>query len=587
MPRVKGDIGRRRAGAASALLCLGFAFIFLRSLQIMVLDRDRIRGLETLVDSRETGPCVRPGDIFDRNGEPMATSVALSWVCAAPSLIADADRAKIARVLAAQLGQEQKYIIAQLSRPLSHVVLLKDVGPHDASAVRRLGLPGIMVERGYARLYPLGEVFGPVVGFREKSIRLTGLSGLEAALDPILTGAPDRASAAKWPLTPAAFTSDAVAEAPELCNVVLTLDTRIQAVVFRIMSERMASIGAKAASCTIMDPVTGELLCMVSLPSFDPNRFEKVPKSQWGRFQAIPASFAFEPGSMCKPLILAAAVESGKVDLQQRFVCTGTRRLGRWTIGCWHKYRSKGHGTVTPITGLIQSCNLTYAEISTIVGPSELHGWLQELGLGRPTGSECYAEASGYLPAVERIDRVKLATMGYGQSFTVTGLQVVAAVGAIANRGVLMRPHIVSAVTAANGDIVQRVEPQVVRQAISERTSQIVLDAMEQVVERGTGRGARIPGCRVCGKTGTAQKVGQGDEGGGYLKRQYISSFVGVAGVGTRRPIVILVWFDEPAGGATGGQVAAPAFKEVAQAALRHLGVLPGGPIRAGRPAAA
>jgi cell division protein FtsI/penicillin-binding protein 2 len=584
---VKSDIGRVRAGAASVLLCLGFVLVFARSVQIMILSRDRILPLERMVNARRTGPCVRPGDIFDRRDDPIATSVALSWVCADPSLIADGDRPNVARVLAAQLGRRQEGIFAQLSRPLSHVVLAKGVRPQEARAVDRLGLKGIMVERGYARLYPLGEILGPVVGFREKSIRLTGLSGLEAALDPILIGAADRTSDAEGRLTPAVLTAGLPAGPREPCNVVLTLDARIQAAAFRIMSKHMADAGAEAASCTIMDPVTGEILSMVSLPSFDPNTFERVPKSEWRRFQTSPASVAFEPGSMCKPLILAAALESGAVTVDQRFVCAGTRRLSGWTIGCWGRYRSAGHGTVTPVTALIHSCNLTYAQISTATGASQLHGWLQELGLGRSTGSECHAEASGSLPPVDRIGSVKLATMGYGQSLTVTGLQVVAAVGAIANRGVLMRPHIVSALVTPGGEVRQRVEPHVVRQAISERTAEIVLEAMERVVQEGTGRSARIPGCRVCGKTGTAQKVGEGAEAGGYLEKRYVSTFVGVAGVGTKRPIVALVWFDEPAGGATGGQVGAPAFKQVAEAALRHLGVLPAASLAAGRRAAA
>ncbi|MFQ5811261.1 MAG: hypothetical protein ACE5JM_16715, partial [Armatimonadota bacterium] len=266
---MKSDIGRMRAGAASILLCLGFVLIFARSVQIMVLSRDRILPLERMVNARRTGPCVRPGDIFDRRNEPIATSVALSWVCAAPALIADGEKPETARVLAAQLGRTQEDILAQLSRPLSYVVLAKDVGPQEARAVNRLGLEGIMVERGYARLYPLGEILGPVVGFREKSIRLTGLSGLEAELDSILIGRAERTSDTTWPLTPVALTAGLPAGPREPCNVVLTLDARIQAAVFRIMSEHMADAKAKAASCTIMDPVTGEILSMVSLPSFD------------------------------------------------------------------------------------------------------------------------------------------------------------------------------------------------------------------------------------------------------------------------------------------------------------------------------
>ena len=583
MPREQGDIGRRRARAASALICFAFGLIFLRSLQIMVIDRGRFQDLKGLLVGRPTGPCVRPGDIYDRRHDPIATSIALSWVCAMPRVIPDAERPRIARVLAAQLDQEQEYLLRRLSLSKSYVVLVKNVEPPEARAVRGLQLPGILVERGYARRYPLGEIFGPLIGFREKSIALTGLSGLEDELDPILIGTPGRSPSAPWPLTPVGLSAAPAVAAGEPRNVVLTVDSRIQTTAFSIMSEHMKKCGAKAASCTIMDPVTGELLSVVSLPSFDPNSFEEwATDEEQYRFQTIPASYAFEPGSMCKPLILAAALESGKVDVEQRFTCTGTRRVGGWTIGCWSKYRSQGHGTLTPITGLVHSCNLTYAQISTAVGASELRGWLQEFGLGRSTGSECHGEAPGRIPSVDSIGPTRLATMGYGQSLTVTGLQMVAAVGAIANEGILMRPHLTSAIETLDGTVVERVEPEVVRQAISERTAKIVLDAMERVVLEGTGRRAAIPGVRVCGKTGTAQKV----EDGVYVPNRYICSFVGVAGVGTKRPIVVLVWFDEPAKGATGGWVAAPAFKEVAEATLRHLGVLPE-QVGSGRAAAA
>jgi len=582
VPREQEDIGRRRARAASVVICVAFGLIFLRSLQIMVIDRGRFEDLKGLLVGRKTGPCIPPGDMFDRRHDRVARSIALSWVCAMPRDISDAERPRIARVLAAQLGQQQEYLLQRLSLQQSHVVLVKNVEPPEARAVRGLRLPGILVERGYARRYPFGEIFGPLIGFREKSIALTGLSGLEDELDPILTGTPGHSLSARWPLTPVGLSEDPAVPAGDPHNVVLTVDSRIQTAAFRIMSEHMKNCGAKAASCTIMDPATGELLSVVSLPSFDPNSFEEWADGEQRRFQTIPASYAFEPGSMCKPLILAAALESGKVGLEQRFTCTGTRRVGGWTIGCWSKYRSRGHGTLTPITGLVHSCNLTYAQLSTAVGASELRGWLQEFGLGRETGSECHGEVPGRIPSVDSIGPTRLATMGYGQSLTVTGLQMVAAVGAIANEGILMRPHITSAIETLDGTVVDRVEPEVVRQAISKRTAQIVLDAMEQAVLKGTGRRAAIPGVRVGGKTGTAQKV----EDGVYVPNRYICSFVGVAGIGTKRPIVVLVWLDEPAKGATGGWVAAPAFKEVAEATLRHLGVLPGQD-RSSRPAAA
>jgi len=568
-------ISRFRLRLAAVLVLLALAVLGLRSAQLMVVQRRQVLQLKRYVASTYHQPRVRPGDLVDSTGQPLAISVELTQVCANPHAIADGERPAIARVLAAQLGMRESMVAQRLAGTGFYSVVKTHVDPATARAVQALHLPGIFTERAYERLYPQGAFCANVIGFREKSTELTGLAGLELGLADVLDRPWQGPDLSGWSgALEVGLSTDPVAAAGP--TVVLTIDPRIQAAAELGIAHCLAQFRPKAASCTVLDSKTGAILAMASLPTFDPNEFQRAARAQqWSHFDNLPASRAWEPGSVAKVIVVASALEAGVITPASRFTCNGTRTVGGKTIGCWGPYRAHGHGLQNVPQVLANSCNISASQISTRLGADQFPLWMAEFGLGRSTRSGLFPEAEGRVPDPGHLDSVTLATLGFGQGMAVTDLQLAAAVGAIANDGVLMRPHIVKELRAPNGRLLSHTEPEKVRDVISPKTAHLVRDMMRGVVEHGTGRRAAIPGTVVAGKTGTAQKVAPGHEREGYAEGKVVSSFVGIAGCDTLRPIVVMVSLDEPAGGATGGLAAAPVFREVAEAALRHLGTLP------------
>ena len=555
---------------------LAFVALGARSLQLMVVDRPDVLALKRYVRGGRPPVRVRPGDIVDSQYQPLAVSVELSQVCANARVIRAEDRLPTARVLAAQLQLPVHDVLAKLSRADdSYVVVKPRVDAATAAKVRALPLRGVFTERMYERVYPQGPQLANVVGFREQSPDLTPLWGLEHSLATMLDtpyGEDDVADREPG-LLPAGLGPPLRPHEPRGLTAVLTVDLRIQAAAEMALAHCVAQYRPRAASCTVLDARTGAVLAMASAPTFDPNRFQKVPRADWQRFRNIPVSRDWEPGSVMKVLVVASALEAGVITPNSQFTCTGTRRIGNRTIGCWGRFRAHGHGTLKIPDVVARSCNLCAAQIAAKVGPDQLPIWLEEFGLGRRTGAGFFDECAGRVPGGSGLDQVTVSTMGYGQGLLVTDIQLAAAVAALANDGVLMRPYVVDRLVGPRGQVVRRTRPQEVRQVVSPETARAVVGMMRRVVTSGTGTRGAIPGISVAGKTGTAQKVIPGRPG--YAPGRYISSFVGIVGSDLGRPIVILVTVDEPEGGATGGTAAAPAFREAAEATLRHLGLLP------------
>ncbi len=573
---------RHDTAARRRILFVAYALLFAlvalgaRSAQLMLVDRANVLALERYVRGGRAAVRVRPGDILDRQLQPVAVSVELSQICANPGGIAERDRWPIARVLGAHLRLRPAEILSKLAQTEdSYVIIQSRVDAATAEDIRALSLRGIFIERMYERVYPQGAILANVIGFREKSIELTPLWGLEHALSAPLDTAHGGQSGSDCEagLSPVAWALPTRSQEPRGLTAVLTVDLRIQAAAELALAHCAAQFRPRAASCIVLDARRGAVLAMASLPTFDPNRFHEIPRDQWRRFRNIPASRDWEPGSVLKVVIVASALEAGVVTPDSQFTCSGTRRIADRTIGCWGQYRAHGHGTLRVPDIVARSCNLGAAQIAGAVGGQQLPLWLSEFGLGTATGSGLFDERTGRVPEAGRVDALTLATMGFGQGLLTTDLQLAAAVAALANDGVLMRPFIVAELRRPDGRVFQRTSPQQVRRVVSPETARTVIGMMRRAVEVGTGKRAAIPGAFVAGKTGTAQKVVPGQAG--YAPGKYISSFAGIIGWEADQPVVILVTVDEPEAGATGGVAAAPAFREAAAATLRHLGLLP------------
>jgi cell division protein FtsI (penicillin-binding protein 3) len=308
---------------------------------------------------------------------------------------------------------------------------------------------------------------------------------------------------------------------------------------------------------------------MAVVPLFNPNVFWTCQPQQW-RNRAVTDSY--EPGSTIKAYLLAAALDSSLVSPETKFFCeNGQYKIGNHTI---HDHDRKGHGMLSVSEIITFSSNIGAVKIGQRIGYKKFHDYLEKLGFGEKTDIDLPGEQEGFLRPVKDAREIEKATSFFGQGMTVNSLQLVMAMGAIANGGKLMRPYVVKAVKDQQGNVVKESHPQVVRKVMSPQTARKVAQVLESVVagKGGTGNLAAMKGYRVAGKTGTSQKVDPATRR--YSWKNYVTLFVGFAPVESPR-LAILVLVDEPEIKKYGGLVAAPVFREIGAWSLNHLHVLP------------
>jgi cell division protein FtsI (penicillin-binding protein 3) len=351
-------------------------------------------------------------------------------------------------------------------------------------------------------------------------------------------------------------------------GVRLSLDVNIQYVVERELDAAWRRTGARAAVAVVLEPRTGDLLALAVRPTFNPNRFLDVPSPDVWRNRAI--TDPFEPGSTFKPIVAAAALEEGVVRPEDRiFAEEGRITIARTTIRDWKPY-----GWLTVAEVLQHSSNVGAIKVGLALGPARLYRYATAFGFGTPTGVGLAGESRGVLRDPGRWSALSLPALSIGQEVSVTALQLAAAFAAIANGGTLMRPRLVRAILDQEGRELQRMEPVAVRQVISAPTARTVTHLLVQVVERGTGQRAAIPGYTVAGKTGTAQKLDPTTRR--YSRAPGVLSFVGFAPAAEPR-FVLLVALDEPRTERWGSEAAAPVFAAIGREILRYLDVPPTG----------
>jgi cell division protein FtsI (penicillin-binding protein 3) len=391
-----------------------------------------------------------------------------------------------------------------------------------------------------------------------------GLEGLELAFEDELSGQNSRlsgfrdAKGRKLMLSGAPDTLERQGAA-----VTLTLDRHLQFVAERALSRAVEEAKGVAGMAVVLDPKTGELLAIANHPRFNPNTPEKEVRASVRNRAALDS---FEPGSTMKSFVVAAALEEKLIKSDDTFFCeNGSWRVGRHTIHDTHQY-----GWLTPQRVLQVSSNICAAKIAQLLGRERLVKTYQDFGFGERTGLALPGEARGSIPFPKA--EVSLATQSFGQGMSTTAVQLAAAWGALANGGLLMRPHLVSKVVDPDGVVLLENRPTPVRQVVSQTTAKKVVSMLESVVTKeGTAPKAAMEDYRVAGKTGTAQKADPVARG--YSDKR-LASFVGMVPAENPR-VVILVIVDEPKTDVYGGQVAAPAFKEIATAAMAHLAVPP------------
>lgn len=333
------------------------------------------------------------------------------------------------------------------------------------------------------------------------------------------------------------------------------------------LDRAVAENSPKAITCIVMNPKNGEILAMASRPSYNPNKFWDYKPEVW-KNRAV--SFIYEPGSTFKSVVAGAALQEKVVTPNQVFVDPGYVMVSGRRIQNWS---GTSFGTVTFTDVVKQSLNTGFAQVGLRLGAEKLTQYAKIFGFGEPTGIDLPAEEGGILFDPEDMRDSDMATMSIGQSIAVTPLQLVTAMSAIANDGMLLKPYIVKSITNADGSIYDERQKTEVRQTIDSTTDKTLVGLLEQVVASGGGAKAAVPGYRIAGKTGTAQKIRE--DGSGYMDGRYIASFCGFAPVEDPQ-ITVLVMIDDPGtGNFYGGQIAAPVASRIFAQLFRYLKIEP------------
>lgn len=503
------------------------------------------------------------GAILDRAGEPLALSVEAGSIYVRPADL-PADERPIE--LAQSLGIDRAHWRTKLSSPAKFVWVKRQAQPKEVDLLRASGVPGFGVVSERRRLYPQERLAAAILGFA--GVDSQGLEGIELAYDRYLRGASLEVGVSRDAYGRKIFGPGADEGPRHGANVVLTLDVALQYVAERALDTQVAAARAKGGLAVVLDPRTGEILALAQNPSYDPNRPARVA-TEFRRNRAI--ADAFEPGSTMKGLLAAAALEERVAKLDERFFCEqGAYRIGRRTIHDHHP-----HGWLTFPEIFHVSSNICAAKLGARLGVERYATILGRFGIGVRSGIDLAGEMPGIMRSRGNWKPIDLATASFGHGIAVTPLQLAVAYGTLANRGVRMRPHVVKRVVDESGAVLFENQPTVMERAVSAATAERVGLILEGVIdEKGTGKAAAVPGIRIAGKTGTAQKVDFVN--GGYSSGR-IASFVGYFPV-ENPALVVSVVVDEPRTSSFGGVIAAPIFREIAAAAVERLGLRPSAP---------
>ncbi|PIF02939.1 MAG: cell division protein FtsI [Desulfococcus sp.] len=551
-----------RVRLIAAFLACAFLVIAARGVVLQVRDHEKLR--TTAVDQMERNITIRGkrGRILDARDREIARSISGTSVGANPRSMKDKEHT--ARLLARALHLPAERLWRSFVPPRNFVWVKRQVTPAEEMAVRALGLPSVRYVPEPVRHYPKISRAAQVVGIT--GVDGIGLEGLEFRYNAELQGREYRfrvktdARGRRFEMPEERETVDYNGN-----DLRLTIDLAIQFIAEKALAAAVERTAARSGMALVMEPATGAVLAMANVPLFNPNHFAEYPRDVWrNRIVTDP----FEPGSTMKIFSAVAAIEAGGCTPDTLFFCEN----GKYAIGVDTIHDTRAHGWL-PLKDIIKfSSNIGAVKMGEMVGPDVLHDILADLGFGRRTGIECPGETAGLLASYRKWSRIDAGVISYGHGLSVSVVQLGAALSAIANDGVLMRPRLVRDILSNTGEVIAGFPPETVRRVVSVKTARAIRRMMRAVVEPGgTGTRADLEGYPVCGKTGTARKVAAG---GGYSRDRHLASFIGFAPE-TNPRLTILVIIDEPEMDFYGGKVAAPVFREIALQTFNYLNIPP------------
>jgi len=571
---------RGRVRFISTVMIGFWAVVIGRLFIVQCKQADELASYATRQQLTEVTVSARPADIVDRSGRLLATTIVSQSLFVDPQRL-DVDEAFIAD-LAEVLSIDADHLKERIADHADKRFLWvkRRISDDEAAAVQMLDWPdsayGFRDE--FLRKYPQGHVASHVLGYRD--IDGAGQGGVEQSLNHLIEGIPGKRKLVRDALGRIVEVSfDPNSEPKRFDAVQLTLDLTIQMFAEKALDEIIDEWEPAGACAIVMEPRSGDVLAMVSRPTYSLSDMSHVPSNAW-RNQAI--SIIYEPGSTLKPFIVAEALQSGLIKRDEMFDCeNGEYKMGPRVLHDHHRY---GELSVTDV--LVKSSNIGMAKIGERLKNRGLYNATLKFGFGRPTGIDLPGELSGILRPLKQWNGYSTGSIPMGHELAVTPLQLITAQAALANGGRLITPRILKGVQGERSDSARAfqtsledptlAEPAtIVRPTVSAEIARWVIEEpMTQVVSRGTGRRAKIPGYSVFGKTGTAQKMDPTT--GGYSKTLHSSSFI--CGAPAHNPrVIVLVVVDEPQSGSThyGGTIAAPAAAKILSRSLMYLRVPP------------
>lgn len=549
---------RRRIAVLGMMV--GFVLVFARLVNLHILQAAEL----TQKADRQHWKAVTlegpRGTIYDRNGKVLAMNVEVPSAFGVPTALGDLRG--VSRRLSPVLNVRASELEKKLRQDRHFVWLARKLDPDQGRQLQDLSLAGIGVVMEGRRFYPKGPLLAHVLGFA--GMDGSGLEGIERRYDRYLHGDKQIMLLERDALGHTVLPREVQDAGPDAGrHVTLTIDEVTQYIAEKELEVAVDTTRAKSGVAIVMDSHTGAILAMAVNPRFDPNVMKSLTPDRW-RNRAI--ADTFEPGSTMKMFMTAAALEEKLVTpTTSLFGEYGQMSVANTVI---HDHEKLGWMTVSEM--IAKSSNIGAAKTAMKLGERRLYDYLRKFGFGERADVDLPGEVSGLLKAPKEWGRRSLASIAMGQEVGVTALQLAAGVSVIANGGALMKPYLVSEVRDSQGHTLAQMGPEVRRQVISPATAQAMRTMLEGVVTNGTGTKAAIPGIRVAGKTGTAQKIDP--RTGAYSSTMVIGSFVGFAPADDPR-ITIVVIVDEPQVDAWGGAVAAPAFRRIAEQVLPNLGV--------------
>ncbi|HKO59653.1 MAG TPA: penicillin-binding protein [Pyrinomonadaceae bacterium] len=567
----QSDVSIRRTLFVAAFVVFWMLGISARLVYLQVSKHEKLvaRAQQQQQEAVPTTP--QRGPVLDRQGRELARSIDTLSVFIAPEEFdkktqeqTTSEIACTSSALASVLGQDANQLFTKITEARKSgsrfIWLARRLPPDQATQIESMDLTGVHMRKEPKRFYPNGPLAASILGF--VGLDGNGLAGVEQVYNERISGEPGKLFIQR-DSRGRAYESTEVPGRPGH-TVVLTVDQTIQYHAEAALTTAITQSKAKSGTAIVLDPRTGEILALANAPTFDPNNVGAASpdtRANWA-LQHI-----YEPGSTFKIVAFSAAIEKGLVKPTDRIDC----QMGSITVAKRVIHDHTAFGSLTITEALAKSSNVAAIKLGLKVGDPGMHEYITRFGFGSRTGIELPGETAGILHPLKRWQPSSIGSVAIGQEIGVTPLQMAAAFGALANDGVRVAPHLIREIRNSAGTSIYKPNPEH-RQVINQQTARALRGMLEDVTLNGTAKAAQLDGYTAAGKTGTAQKIDPKTRT--YSMTKHVASFVGFAPV-NNPAVVIVVVIDEPVGAYHGGDVAAPVFRQIAEAVLPELGVMP------------